>query len=72
MEPSNTALFYHSELERAANEQRFGVRAIGNVTSITLVGNPSAEIGITLLEGHDIVVNLSLAGYRVRIPGIKL
>jgi len=65
MEPSNTLSFYCSELGRTASEQTFGVKDIGKVTSATVAGNPSAEIEITLLEGWAVVVNLSLAGYRI-------
>jgi hypothetical protein len=69
MEPSDTTTFYASELEKVGEEQIYAVQSVGPVTSIPSSDSPSAEIEITLLEGKSIVVNLSLAGYRVSILG---
>jgi len=65
MDPSDTATFYASELEKVGEEQIYAVKSVGPVTSIPSSDSPSAEIEITLLEGTSIIVNLSLAGYRV-------
>ncbi|KAF9515307.1 hypothetical protein BS47DRAFT_1341996 [Hydnum rufescens UP504] len=65
MDPSDTAAFYASELKEVCQSQIYAVRSVGAVTSIPSSDSPSAEIEITLLEGTSIVVNLSLAGYRV-------
>jgi len=73
MEHSDTFAWYRDELHRAAQEELFGVAAVGKLREYSeeeLQSDvPSAEIPITLLEGNTINVRLSLAGYS--IPGEK-
>ena len=71
MEHSDLFAWYREELHRAAQEQLFGVAAIGKLEECSNAelqnGVPSAQIPITLLEGNTITVRISLSGYSVSV-----
>jgi len=62
-EQSGVADFYRRELERALNEQSFGITH----SEITHFSENEAEATITLLEGQTVDVALSSAGYKVTV-----
>jgi len=69
MEHPDPFTWYQEELQRAAQEQLFGVTAVGKLKEYSneeLQNDvPSAQIPITLLEGATINVKVSHAGYSI-------
>ncbi|KAF8506817.1 hypothetical protein F5888DRAFT_1645557 [Russula emetica] len=65
-ESDQVAEFYQRELAQALNEQTFGISR----SEIIHCNENEAEATITLLEGNNINVVLSSAGYKVLNQGV--
>lgn len=70
--PSATSLtpldnpdFFVAELQRAVNEQTYGVVSIGTVAASVPPSSPGATVNVQLLEKRFVKIKLTLAGYRV-------
>jgi hypothetical protein len=58
-----------AELQRAAEEIKFGVRRVGKVAQTvgTPLVAPGATVEVELIENRTIKIKLTLTGYKVRL-----
>lgn len=65
--------FYVSELTKAASENKFGLKSVGNVTSTgsSTLAKPGATVEVELLEGKSIKVKLTVSGYKASLAASR-